>query len=131
MADSAGAGADLDNLRYGRETEPFARDEYSCLKDTPVIEAGLTSKEFPWLSASPDGLVIQDDGSVLVLEIKCPVSEQDGKIDVDWTIEGKLKKSHSYYAQVQVQMFCCDVKLCHLYVYGTQDSKNIPVGKKW
>ena len=73
----------------------------------------------------------QDDGSVLVLEMKCPVSEQDGKIDVDWIIEGKLKKSHSYYAQVQVQMFCCDVKLCHLYVYGTQDSKNIPVGKRW
>ena len=121
----AGSAVDSDNLRYGRETEPAARQEYSLVTSNTVHDSGLIiARNFPWLCASPDGLVCKEN-ELIVLEIKCPISGQDGKIDVPYIVNGALKKSHPYYAQVQIQLFVSDAQLCHFYVYGTRNSNLI------
>ena len=93
------------------------------MPEVTVTESGLViSKSYPWLCASPDGIIIDRDGKVIVLEIKCRVS---GKVDVDYIKEGKLKKGHPYFSQVQIQMFCCGADLCHFYIYGDKDNTKL------
>jgi hypothetical protein len=85
-----GSVVDSDNLRYGRETEPIARDEYANLQSVSVHDSGLViSSSHPWLCASPDGIVIGPDGELIVLEIKCPVSGQTSHIDMPYIKDGK------------------------------------------
>jgi hypothetical protein len=104
--------------------EPKAKEEYSNAHSVVVCESGLViSRHFPWLCASPDGLVVSPSGELIVLEIKCPTSGQIGPINVKYIKDEKLTKSHVYYAQVQIQLFACDAKVAHFYVYGNFDSK--------
>ena len=119
---------DTENLRYGRETEPKAKEAYCKEQGKVVHESGLViSQNYPWLCASPDGLVVEDNGELTVLEIKCPVSGQDGPIQVDYIKEGSLSRNHPYFAQVQVQLFCCNAQQCHFFVYGSQDNQLIKI----
>ena len=37
---------------------------------------------------------------------------------VKYIKNGKLLKSHPYFAQVQVQLLCCEAQVAHFYVYG-------------
>ena len=119
---------DTENLRYGRMTEPKAKEAYSKKYGKVVHESGLVvSQNYPWLCASPDGLIIEDN-EIVVLEIKCPVSGQDGPLQVDDYIkDGSLSRTHKYFSQVQVQMFCCNAKQCHFFLYGSQDDKLIKI----
>jgi hypothetical protein len=106
-----GSVADSDNLRYGRDTEPIAREEYASVQSEAVVESGLViSRHFPWLCGSPNGLAIGEDGELTVLEIKCPVSGQNGKIDISYVKNNMLSRTHAYFAQVQIQLFVCDAK---------------------
>lgn len=115
---------DNENLRYGREMEPKAREEYSSMKSVVVCEPGLIiSRHFPWLCATPDGLIVDQSGNLNVLEIKCPTSGYSSLLNVKYIKDGKLTKSHVYYAQIQVQLFACDAQTAHLYVYGNCDSR--------
>jgi putative phage-type endonuclease len=122
---------DNENFRYGREMEPKAKEEYSNVNSVVVHESGLViCRHFPWLCASPDGLIVGPTGELIVLEVKCPTSGQDGKLDVkNFMQDGQLKKSHSYFAQVQIQLFACDAKVAHFYVFGNCDSKLFTVGR--
>ena len=89
---------DHENLCYGRETEPEARAKYAAKIGTVVHESGLfICRHFPWLAASPDGLVVTPEGDIIVLEIKCPPAGRDK----DYIVNFQLKKGHSYYAQGQ------------------------------
>ena len=51
--------------------------------------------------------------------------ELSKKVDVDYVVGDKIKKSHPYYAQVQVQMFCCGTKFAHFYVYGDDENTRL------
>ncbi len=115
-------------MMYGREMEPIAREQYKILFKKDVHEAGLiVNKTLPWLAASVDGLAVEDDGSVTVLEIKCPSSCEDAQIDVDYIVNGSLKRSHPYYTQVQVQMLLCHSKKCDFFVFSMADHVLIEV----
>ncbi len=58
-------------MRFGIETEPFARDAYAKRCSTPVQQVGfIPHSTIPHAGASPDGLV----GEKGVIEIKCPDS---------------------------------------------------------
>ena len=64
----------------------------------------------------------------MVLEVKCPISGRSGEeVKVDYIENGKLKKGHIYYAQVQTQHLACDVQKAHFYVYGKNNSKLVEV----
>ena len=117
-----GSDFDTPNFRYGREMEPEARAEYSSDNDVTVHQSGLIiSHHYPWLCASPDGLVVMPDGEVIILEIKCPVKGRDQVVHPDYIKDGKLQSGHAYYSQVQIQMFAANAKMTHFYVYGRKN----------
>lgn len=120
---------DHQNLVFGRETEPKAKERYKELTSNCVIDVGLVIRsDQSWLSASPDGLFLNADGNLGVLEIKCPISCKDLPITVDYLDTNfHLKKSHSYYSQVQILMYVTGAKFCHFFIYSSVDSKLVIV----
>lgn len=78
------------------------------------METGLKVKKATfvpyedWLGASPDGYV--SDGSLI--EVKCPFGLRKG---------GDFKSINDqpqYYAQMQIQMLCCNKETCYLYQWS-------------
>ena len=112
-------------MRYGEQLEPKAREHYQSITQREVLQSGLIIKpEQNWLCASPDGIIVNN---FLCLEIKCPISCAGEKIDVNYLINDKLVKTHPYFTQVQLQMYCMNAKFCNLFVYSETDSREIVV----
>jgi putative phage-type endonuclease len=118
-------GKDIENLPaivYGRTKEAEAKKHFERVYGGKVKPCGLVvSAKYPWLSASPDGLVASENGDAdMVLEIKCPYSCRD-KDDIDvpyFKTNGRgLSQKHSYYTQIQLQLFCCNLKSAHFVIY--------------
>lgn len=61
-------------MRTGTEREPEARELYSELRGTPVIEVGcIPHPDIDGFASSPDGIIPSPDGAVIgIIEIKCP-----------------------------------------------------------
>lgn len=60
------------DMRWGIEIEPEARNYFSDATGLDVVQTGLVRNEkYPGFHASPDGLIIRNEG-VYWLEIKCP-----------------------------------------------------------
>ena len=84
------------------------------------------NEKYPELGESPDAIIKCDccSGEGL-LEIKCPFKyrnglenwENDKKFPIDPSSQ-KLKKSHSYYGQVQGQMMVCKLRYCDFFVWS-------------
>lgn len=119
------------SLNYGRATEPIAVNVYCLLQNAQhmrltVEKCGLfVSGQSTHLCASPDRIVACDCCGHGLLEVKCPFS----CIDVDPKLanlayldnrsgEIKLKREHSYYAQVQMQMGVLERQWCDFFVYS-------------
>lgn len=86
------------------------------------------SVEHPYLAASPDGIT----NNRTLVEVKCPYTGRHDSIQPSdrfpfLTEDMKLSKIHNYYAQVQGQMFICDMASCDLVVYTLNDFKIIKV----
>ena len=129
--------------RYGRDTEAEALEEYKAIRNEAgdactYFESGLViSRHYPWLCGSPDHLVVESNGDLTVIEIKCPTSGASGTIKVKYLkgVDGheELKKGDPYYAQVQLQLMACDAKKTHFFVYarpgedGTRRSKMLTI----
>lgn len=88
-------------------TEKTAVESYlKKYTECDYIECGLViHTEYPWLCASPDGLIIKNGKVDRVLEIKCPISctntQTDGKLNLSYMkydSYGKvtLKPTHTY-----------------------------------
>ena len=119
---------DSSNLRYGRDMEPLAKTAYKELTANELYDSGLVIKyDNPWLCSSPDGLVKDSRNQLFCLEIKCPSSCKDKNIVVPYIVDNELKNSHQYITQVQVQMFCCNLQMTHLFIYSSCDHKLICV----
>ena len=123
---------------WGKTNEPVARQEYIKLnaedhKKTSVVETGLfVSCENPIFGASPDGIVSCECHESGLLEIKCPWTHRDKSV-IDYTkleesylevVDNKiaLKKSHSYYYQVQMQLAVTGYSWCDFFLCTTKDS---------
>jgi hypothetical protein len=100
------------SLSWGIENEPLARMAYTQSTGRAVQEVGLfISKKNPLFGASPDGVVENGKG---LLEVKCPFSLKETNL-AELTKNGhfytcsdgplKLRLTHAYYYQVQLQMF--------------------------
>lgn len=65
--DFKGASFDSDDLKYGRDTEPIAIERYkSQHPNYTVYESGVViCRHLPWLCATPDGLVIDENGDLV------------------------------------------------------------------
>lgn len=64
------------NTAYGLHTEKAAFEVYCEMFNKITIKSSLIiNVKYPWLCASPDGLVLSKEGNICkVLEIKCPIS---------------------------------------------------------
>ena len=117
------------SLNYGREMEPKARHFYNKLmaRDHETFSKELTglhvSPQYPYLGASPDGVVSCSCHGECLLEIKCPYKYRTGlknwQIDKNFPIDssGEIETSHRYYTQVQGQMFILNKEYCDFFVW--------------
>jgi len=115
--------------QYGCKHEDIARVAYiekmqSYHENFMVIQCGLIlDPEFPFMGATPDGIVYCKCCESRVLEIKCPFSCKN-KAFSDAILDNSsffleddsgrlvLKEDHMYYYQVQLQMKLCRVQYC-------------------
>ena len=98
------------STEWGVKYEPIACKIYELRNNTHINNFGLLPhysnfqpqddfiQPITFLGASPDG--IRDDG--VMLEIKCPTSREITGIPPRY-----------YWVQMQVQMECCNLDLCH------------------
>lgn len=112
---------------YGKQMETAARKKFAELHpDMHISEAGLfVHEETGYLGASPDGIV-SDNG---LLEIKClHAVHKSGKSLMEYLQNKplcvelqnnkiKLKRTHSYYYQVQGQLNICKKDVCFFIIY--------------
>ena len=89
-----------------------------------ISENGLfVNPQWPFIGASPDGIITCECCTRGVLEIKCPYCRREESIksaaanDKHFCLiqQGSrlyLDHSHAYFYQVQTQLFVCDVEYC-------------------
>lgn len=114
---------------YGCKHEKQAKERYCAnIKKRhtkfEVHDSGLVlNPKWPYIGASPDGIISCECCGRGTLEIKCPYCHQGESIDTAAThdkafclkkIDGSLSldKKHAYYYQVQTQIFVCNVSYC-------------------
>jgi len=123
-------------LKWGRQNEENARQDYKVdmMKnhvDFEVHTAGLLiSSKYPFLGATPDGIVSCSCCGTGLLEVKCPFKYRDSnpseindtnfylQIQPDGT--ASLNQAHDYYYQVQGQMAIWNKKYCDFVCWTTK-----------
>ena len=128
---------------WGCRHEKTARNFYSkkMMENHPMFnvrDSGLTlNPKWPYLGASPDGIVTCECCSKGVVEIKCPFCHRnedlfnstDDKhfcLSRDTSGASYLDRAHAYYYQVQTQIFICDVAYCDFVVCTFPEGRNEP-----
>jgi hypothetical protein len=127
----------VNSIEHGNKYENTARELLAEKLGKKIDLAGMfISEEYPFLGASPDGLI----GSDTVVEIKCPLSaanmspvdavlngtisyidaekiqRKKGKKQQD-QYEFSMKKKHNYYYQIQSQLHYSNREKCIFAVY--------------
>ncbi len=121
---------DHKNLRYGRAMESLAKERYREATGNEVLPAGLCVKPCqPWLCATPDAIVRDENGNLLTLELKCPISCKGKDISVPYLTDQGLKVSHEYYCQVQLQLYCCNLHKSHFFVFSEKDAQLVEIDR--
>lgn len=105
-------------LERGKEMEPVFRAYCSDLLGRSVFEAPIFQVDVPGLpvrlSASPDGLITDDEGKVVLLEIKWRKDSADWKGDLGDTV----------FCQVQHQMLVIGCLTAYVFC-GTDSHKSL------
>ena len=116
---------------WGCSHEKVAKETYVKMRSKQhtnfqVRDSGLILNScYPHLGASPDGIVYCDCHGYGCLEVKCPYCLRDASPEE--VVEGasflkkdtkaELDKNHSYYYQVQTQIFLGEFKYCDFVAY--------------
>ena len=119
---------DIPALKYGRNMESEAANNFFEIfkkshKNVSIHECGIfLDKTNPYVGASPDRILSCSCHENACLEIKCPfsishLSPTDEKASLNYLVDTKLKISHQYYTQCQLQMGVTGLKLCYFFVY--------------
>ena len=111
---------DTPATKYGKEMETTASDSYfnknkNQHKDITITNTGLHfNKKYPFMGASPDGILNCSCHGKGLLEIKCPFKYEDslqnwiGDKNCPIAAGEKMKTGRPYYFQVQLQIPYCD-----------------------
>ena len=125
----------IEAVKWGREHEKNAREDFVRTisprhENFTVKTSGLhVCKEFPYIAASPDGIVDCECCGKAVLELKCPykikgqnIIESFKETDFLEACNGEihLKTSHKYFTQIQCQMAVLKMKNCFFSVWTGQ-----------
>ncbi len=112
---------------YGNTNESKAISQFEMQYEKKVYSCGLfVNPKFPFLGASPDGLVEKENA---LIEVKCPYHAKDEKITAETVtfLENSdsgspvLKRSHNYWFQVQGQLGIVKKELCYFIVFTQKD----------
>ncbi|XP_014894586.1 uncharacterized protein LOC106951506 [Poecilia latipinna] len=140
-------------MSWGIEKEAEVVCRYQTLKSAAlgqpvrVLECGLfIDSQRPWLAASPDGIVVdaRSGRRLLCLEVKCPYKHRHRSVEdacrddpafclqLDGDTPGQapvyaLKKSHSYFTQIQVQLAVTGLDRADLVVFTLKETAIVPV----
>ena len=125
---------------WGCQHEQKARNFYfktcnSQHESFSVKDSGLViNSEWPFIGASPDGIINCSCHGKGVLEIKCPFCHQESTIqsaamDKKFCLKQSgeklcLDEKHAYYYQIQTQLFVCDVEYADFCVCTFLKDKN-------
>ena len=97
-----------------------------------VRESGFHVRvDYPFLGASPDGLVSCDYHDQKLLKIKCPSKYEDGFLnwenhkDFPLAKDKSLKTSHQYYFQVQLQILACKFTSVDFLLYSPKNNGTV------
>ena len=83
----------------------------------------VVSTQYPYIGASPDGVVECDCCGCGVLEIKCPYCIRESSPDeAPYLYNGKLSEKHRYYYQVQTQLLVCSASYADFVVVTFSDA---------
>ena len=117
-------------VMWGIENEEKARNTYIKVQrehhsDLEVRMAGfMIDSKRPYYGVSPDGLCQCSCCGKGCIEIKCPFKFRESTIaqafeDPNFCLDGNmnLKRSHRYFAQVQMQMCVIGVSFCDFVTY--------------
>lgn len=96
--------------RWGKAMEKTALEIYEKFRENDNIVVhcpGLVlHASLPWFGYSPDGLIIEQDGQRILLEIKCPFTKK---------LYPRIKMY--YYDQIQFGMWMMNCAFCDFVVY--------------
>lgn len=132
------------DMEFGKEFEPLARELYRMKqeklhKNFSVEERGLyVHKDYPYMGASPDGIVSCKCHPPRLLEIKCSakhkllhptdIPSKDHQYHVDIVNDTLILKQKSpWYSQVQFQMGVTGFRVCDFVLYTNKDIAIIPI----
>lgn len=118
-------------IKWGRNKEKFAIKKFEESTGYVVTSCGLfIDAEYPFLAASPDGLV----GNDALIEVKCPVAGIKEGISILEGVKNKkinflsikenkleLKKNNNYYYQIQGQLHITQRNLCYFVAWVPND----------
>ena len=119
-------------ILWGRQQEQVVLKEYSQIVSPEhhkfsITKTGfLIDQEHPFIGVSADSISTCECHGKRVVEVKCPYKHRDNTYqdfiaDPNCCIydRNKLKLSHPYYSQVQLQMYVHDVSNCDCVVWAT------------
>ena len=121
-------------IRWGIEHENTAVKSFEAAKGLEVHPCGVyISHLYPFLAASPDGLIHFSDGSLGLIEVKCPFKHRASMIsdackDPQFCLQFdsskgfvSLKRTHNYYYQVTGQLAITGACICYFVVWTCND----------
>ena len=134
-------------MKWGIENETNAMKEFYANEavnhsDFKTDKAGLfLAKQFPYIGASPDGIMYCKCHGKSTIEIKCPYKIKNQKIkegsqvcDFLKLVDGNvnINTQHKYYTQIISQMAITNTKQAFFVVWTTEDIfiQIIPFDKK-
>ena len=121
--------SNLPKLKYGREMEERAKENYDALvgpyhSNFAITKTGLhISADYSHPGASPDGIIDCDCCGKGLVEIKCPRKYSAGlkgwENDKNFAVDSSknVKKDRPYLAQMQGKMFLLAVRFCDLFLW--------------
>ena len=122
-------------IDFGKTGEPIAKELFKLEEKCEVTQLGIVIKEnFPWLGASPDGVISCEKWKGIgMLEIKCVMKGKEIK-GVPFLINDKvLNPNNCYYTQIQIQAWACNADYAKLFLYSGVDflTIDVPIARKW
>ncbi|KAJ8915422.1 hypothetical protein NQ315_003183 [Exocentrus adspersus] len=120
-------------VKHGIYFEEKARQMYITKTGAIVNQTGfIISANNSWLGYSPDGIVMENDKLVKLIEIKCPYVGKTKPLsqclgELKFLVKGttELKKRHTYYAQIQPGMDVLNLPSCDFIIYSSFDNEII------
>ncbi|XP_055529000.1 uncharacterized protein LOC129721006 [Wyeomyia smithii] len=114
-------------IEHGLRCEKQAVAAYERDFGKDVLRCGFViPPHIPWLGCSPDGIIVDEEK---VIEIKCPEAGKHKCLN-DFIGElpyltklSSLRKSHAYYAQVQLNIFILKCKSADFLIYSAYEDK--------